>query len=902
MKAAIKVLIFKTLHLDMKELLIGLAFFMLSCLLKAQSLYTTTSIGGNGGGTISRLDLPTGTLTADFAFDTEDGGYPAWYSRPVQAADGKLYGMTYLGGSYRNGSIFSYSPATGAYSKLYDFDFQNGGQPSGSLIQAANGKLYGMTNNNGPYGRGVIFSFDPQNRTYTKLFDFAGTNGEFPSGSLLEAADGKLYGMTSHGGITDYGVMFSYDITNSKFTKLKDFDGINGKYPTSDFIQAPDSTLYAMTYQGGKNDGGTIFSFKPATSVFTKLKDFDNTNGSNPFSSFLKASNGKFYSMTWTGGNSNLGVIFSYDPASNDYKKLKDLDYTTGSHPRSNLIQAGNGELYGMTSEGGGYYRGVLFSYNITTATYIKLKDFDGVDGANPYGSLSLSSDNKLYGCTYSGGTGDKGVFFSYDASTGTFTNLRNFGVNATGSLMYGGVVKNSSDKLFGMTFSGGSFSQGTMFSFNPSTAAYTKLVDFDGSNGSTPYGSLMLASDGRFYGMTFYGGENKSGVIFSFDPVAGTYRKLNDLAYINGGNPYGNLLQASNSKLYGMTWSGGANGSGVIFSFDPATNAYTKLFDFDGTNGAYPTGSLMQAMDGLLYGVTYNGGMNDWGVLFSFNPATGVYKKLKQFDASTGINPNGTLVQASNGKLYGMTSYGKYGGIFSYDPSNNLFTTVKGFNYTDGSTPLGSLTIGGNGKLYGVTKEGGAFRSGVAFSYDPVSTTFRKIQDFNGSDGRAPEYSFFTETDLTLSGEPLRVNLCAGGTTTLVSNISGNSYQWKINKGNGFTALTNDSNYTGVSTKSLGLNNLPSSYYGFQYRCYVDGNISSIFSLRFINNFIGTTDVTWENPANWSCRSTPDANTDVIISGKTVTLNSNTSCRSLKINEGGNMTVSDGTKLFIMH
>jgi uncharacterized repeat protein (TIGR03803 family) len=657
-----------------------------------------------------------------------------------------------------------------------------------------------------------------------------------------------------------------------------------------------------MTYQGGKNDGGTIFSFKPATSVFTKLKDFDNTNGSNPFSSFLKASNGKFYSMTWTGGNSNLGVIFSYDPASNDYKKLKDLDYTTGSHPRSNLIQAGNGELYGMTSEGGGYYRGVLFSYNITTATYIKLKDFDGVDGANPYGSLSLSSDNKLYGCTYSGGTGDKGVFFSYDASTGTFTNLRNFGVNATGSLMYGGVVKNSSDKLFGMTFSGGSFSQGTMFSFNPSTAAYTKLVDFDGSNGSTPYGSLMLASDGRFYGMTFYGGENKSGVIFSFDPVAGTYRKLNDLAYINGGNPYGNLLQASNSKLYGMTWSGGANGSGVIFSFDPATNVYTKLFDFDGTNGAYPTGSLMHAMDGLLYGVTYNGGMNDWGVLFSFNPATGVYKKLNQFDASTGINPNGTLVQASNGKLYGMTSYGKYGGIFSYDPSNNLFTTVKGFNYTDGSTPLGSLTIGGNGKLYGVTKEGGAFRSGVAFSYDPVSTTFRKIQDFNGSDGRAPEYSFFTETDLTLSGEPLRVNLCAGGTTTLVSNISGNSYQWEINKGNGFTALTNDSNYTGVSTKSLGLNNLPSSYYGFQYRCYVDGNISSIFSLRFINDFIGTTDVTWENPANWSCRSTPDANTDVIISGKTVTLNSNTSCRSLKINEGGNMTVSDGTKLFIMH
>lgn len=740
----------------MKKLFFTLAFFMLLCLLNAQSLYTTTSIGGNGGGTISRLDRSTGTLTAAFAFDTEDGGYPAWYSRPLEARDGKLYGTTNTGGSYRNGSIFSYDPATAVYTKLYDFDFANGGQPSGSLIQASNGKLYGMTNNNGSYGRGIIFSFNPIDTSYTKLFDFNKTDGEFPSGSVLEASDGKLYGMTTQGGTKDYGVIFSYDITNKKFTKLIDFDGINGKYPTSNFIQASDGTLYAMTFNGGINDRGTIFSFKPATSVFTRLKDLDNNNGSNPSSSFIKAADGKFYSMTWTGGNNNLGVIFSYDPATNNYKKLKDLDYTTGAHPRSNLLQVANGELYGMTSDGGGHYRGVLFSYNIFTSTYTKLKDFDGVDGAYPYGSLTLASDNKLYGCTYSGGKGDKGVFFSYQASTGAFKNIRDFGINATGSLMYGGVVKGLSDKLYGMTFGGGRYAQGTIFSFNSSTATYTKLLDFDGENGSIPWGSLMLASDGKFYGMTFSGGVNKAGVIFSFDPVTATYLKLKDLDNINGSNPYGNLLHAADGKLYGMTWAGGVNGVGVIFSFDPVTHVYTKLLDFDGSNGAYPTGSLMQAKDGILYGVTYNGGINDRGVLFSFNPATAVYRKLKEFNGSTtGINPNGTLVEAENGKLYGMTSYGVYGSIFSYDPSADLFQKVKNFNYTDGATPLGSLIASADGKLYGVTKDGGAFGDGVAFSYDPVSATFNKIQDFNGSNGKVPEYSFFTETDFTL---PLRL------------------------------------------------------------------------------------------------------------------------------------------------
>ena len=69
---------------------------------------------------------------------------------------------------------------------------------------------------------------------------------------------------------------------------------------------------------------------------------------------------------------------------------------------------------------------------------------------------------------------------------------------------------------------------------------------------------------------------------------------------------PYGSLMQASDGKLYGMTTNGGSSSdNGVIFSFDPSSSTYTKLKDFDNTNGANPYGSLMQASDGKLYGMT---------------------------------------------------------------------------------------------------------------------------------------------------------------------------------------------------------------------------------------------------------------------------------------------------------
>jgi uncharacterized repeat protein (TIGR03803 family) len=145
---------------------------------------------------------------------------------------------------------------------------------------------------------------------------------------------------------------------------------------------------------------GVIFSFDPATGVtnpYTKLKDFDGSvSGRNPYGSLLVAQNGKLYGMTITGGKAsktfggtnnpaNYGVIFSLDPLTNTFTKLRDFDQTNGAHPSGSLMQASNGKFYGVTASGGAYNKGVLFSYDVSSRNpYFKLKDFDGVNGAHP--------------------------------------------------------------------------------------------------------------------------------------------------------------------------------------------------------------------------------------------------------------------------------------------------------------------------------------------------------------------------------------------------------------------------------------------------------------------------------------------------------------------------------------
>ncbi len=363
-----------------KIILVSCCLAALITTLKAQPV-----LYGSTYRTISKYTTATNTMSAVYTGFTELGGN---YGGLMVASNGKLYGMSSGGGSYDAGTIYSFDPSTNAFSNLFNFEETRGREPRGSLMQATNGKLYGMTTMGGINGAGVIFSYDPIINAFNKVHDFNYTDGYFPSGTLMQASDGKLYGMTREGGnrhddFIGRGVLFSFDPATNTYIKLFEFvrNNSNGNAPVGSLLQLSDGKLYGVTGLGGSNEAGVIFSFEPFTNVYSKIFDFAYPTGGQP-NGLMKATNGKLYGLTAAGGSSGRGVIFSFNLSTNEYNKSFDFDYDiNGASPFGNLMQASDGRLYGMNFNGGSYGQGIYFSLDISNNMYNKLGDFDDFNG-----------------------------------------------------------------------------------------------------------------------------------------------------------------------------------------------------------------------------------------------------------------------------------------------------------------------------------------------------------------------------------------------------------------------------------------------------------------------------------------------------------------------------------------
>ncbi len=309
-------------------------------------------------------------------------------------------------------------------------------------------------------------------------------------------------------------------------------------------------------------------------------------------------------------------------------------------------------------------------------------------------------------------------------------------GTGGYGPKSEGSLVQADSKKLYGMTGQAGENNMGTLFEYDIAQQQYTILIEFDGSNGKKPEtNSLIQASNGKLYGMTPEGGDYDGGVIFEYDLSTNTFTKLIDLHDTLGKHPHGDLYQVDNADsiiFYGLASEGGANNGGVLFKYNLTDSSYRVLVDFDGyypyhkERGRHPFGSVIQADNGKIYGLTFEGGLHDNGVLFEYDPEDSTFVKKFDFsNDSTGKRPQGSLIQASDGQLYGLTVYGGtgVGAVFSYDITND--TLIKRVNLGDGagSYPQGSLVQATSGKMFGTT-ELGACSSGGVFCFDPETDT----------------------------------------------------------------------------------------------------------------------------------------------------------------------------------
>jgi uncharacterized repeat protein (TIGR03803 family) len=142
------------------------------------------------------------------------------------------------------------------------------------------------------------------------------------------------------GGANDQGTLFEYDISNNVFTKKIDFDGsITGSYPSANLVSSSDGKLYGTTSQGGIHNNGVLFEFDPSTGGFTVKFQFESSvTGNDQRGALALSSSGKIYGTNLSGGASNGGTLFEYDPSNETFTKRHDFSFSTGIEPRGGLI------------------------------------------------------------------------------------------------------------------------------------------------------------------------------------------------------------------------------------------------------------------------------------------------------------------------------------------------------------------------------------------------------------------------------------------------------------------------------------------------------------------------------------------------------------------------------------
>jgi uncharacterized repeat protein (TIGR03803 family) len=351
--------------------------------------------------------------------------------------------------------------------------------------------------------------------------------------------------------------------------------------------------------------------------------------------------------------------------------------YSFGSNPGDPLnptwsgilAQGRDGNMYSTAPYGGASNMGAVFKITPSGVLTV-LYSFHGTDGRSPQSGLTLATDGNFYGTTAGGGSFGHGTLFRI-TSSGELTTLHNFAGGTGGSSPTAPPIQGLDGSLYG-TSAGGSVSQGSVYKMTPS-GVFKTIHTFDGTHGANPYAPLLQATDGYFYGTTYNGGTAGTGVVFRISS-SGKFTVLfnfSDTYSGIGSNPVAPLIQAADGNLYGLTKFGGSdyNWGGVAFKIAPG-DEYTYFDDFYfGATGGNPLGGFTQANDGNMYSAdSYGGGYHDGGgVLFRFDylgNCTGLY----WFPDHT--NPQDTLLQHTNGVLYGNTLQGGNGGgtFYSFD------------------------------------------------------------------------------------------------------------------------------------------------------------------------------------------------------------------------------------------
>lgn len=592
---------------------------------------------------------------------------------------------------------------------------------------------------------------------------------------LYLRGDGYFYGTTPGGGAFGKGTLM-------KMSKTGVIDGLSfssgslnqpGDVPMSSLVPSADGWLWGTTSGGGVlSVYGTICRVKPETGEFQTMHNFaSGTNGNSPSCGLVADGQGNFWGVVryTNNGTSTNGIIFRINELTGVFKVMYSFPTTSSSGngrvPQGDLYHDGAGNLWGTTSLGGTYGYGTVFKYNISAGTLANVVHFSdrnvvvgAIKGSGAASALIPDGNGFLWGVTpYGGSSNGDGTVFKVEMATNTATSVLEFSNNGAtnkGQYPQGPLVSDGAGNLWGVANYGATSSEGSVFKISSTTGILTTVLQFGSLTGanasvSNPWNGLTNDGEGNLWGIATAGGAASSWAAYKIRISDGAFTKVVEQASggvcYKGRYPLAGLAgNASSPWLWGTTSEGGSNNLGTLFRYNPSSGEYNTVISFTGTTGtalgSKPNGKLFVDAAGVVWGTTETGGAagapTGYGTIFKYDPAPGTFTTVQSFNS--GVRPKGALVGMSDGLIWGTTSSGlssTVGTVFKINPSTNAVTTVYSFananSTTNGSEPVCGLAEDASGFVWGTTQRGGANASGMLFKIEVATGAFTPVRSF---------------------------------------------------------------------------------------------------------------------------------------------------------------------------
>jgi uncharacterized repeat protein (TIGR03803 family) len=610
------------------------------------NLYGTTSDGGSFGvGTVFRL-TPAGGLTTIAQFDGFNGANPE--APLLEGQDGSIYGVTPNGGPENEGLIFRLTiPSSPPILTS---------QPAGTNIYAGSTLTLGVAS----FGSSpLLYQWQKNGTNLTAAGNLSGVQSRLLTITNVSPADAGGYSVIVSNAFgsaasSEAGVQV---LTSTPFFTVQ---------PSNQTLAPGSTAILSATVLGNEP---LFYQWRVDG---TNLLDAGNLSGSTTgvltLTNVTQANNGS-YTLVVTnalGSVTSTVAVVSIIPVTAPGTSLSTLYSFSGASDGRNpsdLVDGLDGYLYGATQFGGNFREGTLFRVG-TNGGINPFVSFNQTNGAFPLAGLVRSANGAFYGTASAGGAFDSGTLFAIDPA-GSLTTLYNFNGTTDGSAPAATLVQGVDGNFYGSTTQGGAAGLGTIFQLTAGGSLSTLYSFTGGVDGSAPVGPLVQMTDGAFYGLTASGGSSTNGSVFRINAGGELTTIYSFSGGIDGYDPVGGLVLGDDGYLYGATRYNtirGYNFYGTFFKLS-TNGSFTTLYALNFTDGSYPAAGLILAADGNFYGTTEQGGANDYGTVFRMTPG-GAVSTLVEFDGfDDGSFPLTALTATPGGALYGTTSSGGPGG-----------------------------------------------------------------------------------------------------------------------------------------------------------------------------------------------------------------------------------------------